>query len=165
MKNYFDLSGRVALVTGASTGLGVQMAKALANQGCSIVCLARRKNLVDENAAALEKEFGVKAIGIACDITDTERMDSLIGEDLRQELVEQIELLDGASYDFDLEQVRNGRLSPVFFGSALNNFGVEPFLENFLKCPCLRGRDRRASGRSIRKRTAFRRSFSRSRPI
>ena len=41
-KNYFDLSGQVAVVTGASSGLGVQMAKALANQGCSIVLMARR---------------------------------------------------------------------------------------------------------------------------
>ena len=44
-----------------------------------------------------------------------------------------MELLDGACFDFDLEKVRNGKLSPVFFGSALNNFGVETFLENFLK--------------------------------
>ena len=84
LKNYFDLSGRVALVTGASTGLGVQMAKALANQGCSIVCLARRKNLVDENAAALEKEFGVKAIGIACDITDTDAVNAAVDEILEK---------------------------------------------------------------------------------
>jgi peptide chain release factor 3 len=44
-----------------------------------------------------------------------------------------VELLDGAGYDFDIQEVRSGRLSPVFFGSALNNFGVEPFLESFLK--------------------------------
>lgn len=42
-------------------------------------------------------------------------------------------LLDGASFDFDLEKVRCGKLTPVFFGSALTNFGVQPFLENFLK--------------------------------
>ena len=47
MKNYFDLSGQVALVTGCSTGLGVQMAKALANQGASIVALARRKEKIE----------------------------------------------------------------------------------------------------------------------
>ena len=47
-------------------------------------------------------------------------------------LTEDIELLDGAGYSFDLDEVRAGRLSPVFFGSALTNFGVEPFLENFL---------------------------------
>ena len=71
--------------------------------------------------------------GIDCDITDTEKLDELIGENQRIELCEQVELLDGASYDFDLEAVRHGKLSPVFFGSALNNFGIEPFLVHFLK--------------------------------
>ena len=42
-------------------------------------------------------------------------------------------LLDGASFDFDEEKIANGKLSPVFFGSALNNFGIEPFLEHFLE--------------------------------
>ena len=60
-------------------------------------------------------------------------LDSLIGEDLHSTLCDDIELLDGASYEFDIEKVRKGELSPVFFGSALTNFGVEPFLENFLK--------------------------------
>ncbi len=70
---------------------------------------------------------------VKCEITDTEQLDTLIGERLRSELVEQVELLDGASFDFDLDAVRAGRLSPVFFGSALNNFGIEPFLEHFLE--------------------------------
>ncbi len=74
MKNYFDLTGQVAVVTGCSTGLGVQMAKALANQGANIVCLARRKNLIDEVAAELTRTYGVKAIGVPCDITDTEKV-------------------------------------------------------------------------------------------
>ena len=47
MKSYFDLKGQVAVVTGCSTGLGVQMAKALANQGAKIVAIARRKELID----------------------------------------------------------------------------------------------------------------------
>ena len=68
-----------------------------------------------------------------CDITDTEKMKELIGEYQARDLVDQIELLDGASFDFDLEKVRCGKLTPVFFGSALTNFGVEPFLENFIK--------------------------------
>ena len=71
--------------------------------------------------------------GVACDINDTEKMDALIGSYAREELVSQIELLDGASFGFDLDKVRNGRLSPVFFGSALNNFGVEAFLQRFLE--------------------------------
>ena len=80
MKNYFDLKGQVAIVTGCSTGLGVQMAKALANQGANIVALARRKNMVDEVAENIEKEFGVKAIGVLCDITDTAAIDNAITE-------------------------------------------------------------------------------------
>ena len=78
MKNYFDLSGQVAVVTGASTGLGVQMAKALANQGADIVCMARRQNLIDEVAAEISKEFGVKAIGVKCDITDTANVEEAV---------------------------------------------------------------------------------------
>ena len=47
--------------------------------------------------------------------------------------MEEIELLDGASAEFDLDEVRSGDLTPVFFGSALTNFGVEIFLQHFLK--------------------------------
>ena len=79
-KNYFDLSGQVAIVTGCSTGLGVQMAKALASQGANIVALARRKELIDAVAADISKEYGVKAIGIPCDITDTERVEAAIDQ-------------------------------------------------------------------------------------
>ena len=70
---------------------------------------------------------------IECRLDETDKLDELIGSRLRQSLTDDIELLDGAGYEFDIEQVRSGRLSPVFFGSALNNFGVEPFLESFLK--------------------------------
>ena len=80
MKNYFDLSGQVALVTGCSSGLGVQMAKALANQGAKIVALARRKEMVDAVASEITKEFGVEAIGISCDITDTDRVNAAVDE-------------------------------------------------------------------------------------
>ncbi|MDO5413248.1 MAG: peptide chain release factor 3 [bacterium] len=74
-----------------------------------------------------------KIRAIECTLDETEKLDELIGPRLRQSLADDIELLDGAGYDFDIEEVRKGRLSPVFFGSALNNFGVEPFLESFLK--------------------------------
>ena len=68
-----------------------------------------------------------KLATIECDITDTARLDELLGPYQRQALVDDIELLDGASYEFDIEKVRHGKLSPVFFGSALTNFGVETF--------------------------------------
>ncbi|MCR5755185.1 MAG: peptide chain release factor 3, partial [Acetatifactor sp.] len=62
-----------------------------------------------------------------------ERVDELIGQVNHQTLLEEIELLDGASDAFDMERVRAGQLSPVFFGSALTNFGVETFLKHFLQ--------------------------------
>ena len=64
---------------------------------------------------------------------DDPELDGLIGPAFRTQLQDDIELLDGASCDFDMERVRHGKLSPVFFGSALTNFGVEPFLEDFLR--------------------------------
>ncbi len=70
---------------------------------------------------------------IECSLDQTELLDELIGERLRKTLVDDIELLDGASYEFDIKEVRAGRLSPVFFGSALMNFGVEKFLNAFLE--------------------------------
>ena len=74
-----------------------------------------------------------KIRAIECTLDETEKLDELIGRRLRETLTDDIELLDGAGYDFDIEKVRSGKLSPVFFGSALNNFGVEPFLESFLR--------------------------------
>ena len=71
--------------------------------------------------------------GIDLDISDIDKLDELVGENQRIEFCEQIELVEAAGGDFDLEKVRHGKLSPVFFGSALNNFGIEPFLEHFLK--------------------------------
>lgn len=80
MKNYFDLSGQVAVVTGCSTGLGVQMAKALANQGCNIVAIARRKEKIDEVAKEIADTFKVKTLAVQCDITDTEKVNAAIDE-------------------------------------------------------------------------------------
>ena len=51
----------------------------------------------------------------------------------KEQLLEEIELLDGASAEFDQKLVDEGKLSPVCFGSALTNFGVETFLKHFLK--------------------------------
>ena len=61
------------------------------------------------------------------------KFDEAVGEAAKELLMEEIELLDGASAEFDLEKVSKGELSPVFFGSALTNFGVETFLKHFLQ--------------------------------
>lgn len=66
-------------------------------------------------------------------IDDEQAVTSAIGEERKQILLDEIELLDGASDNYDLEAIRNGKLTPVFFGSALTNFGVEIFLKYFLE--------------------------------
>lgn len=57
----------------------------------------------------------------------------MAGDYLHDQLCQDLELLDVAGDPFDLEKVKRGELTPVFFGSAVNNFGVQTFLENFLK--------------------------------
>lgn len=78
MKNYFDLTGQVAVITGASTGLGVQMAKALANQGANLVILARRKEKLEQVAEELKAEFPVECLPVVCDITDTAQIKNAV---------------------------------------------------------------------------------------
>ncbi|MBR1659981.1 MAG: peptide chain release factor 3, partial [Oscillospiraceae bacterium] len=68
-----------------------------------------------------------------CSLEDAAALDALIGERFRSELAEAVELLDGAGADFDEDAIHHGKLSPVFFGSALHNFGVEQFLDCFLR--------------------------------
>ncbi|WP_239629375.1 peptide chain release factor 3 [Paenibacillus sp. H1-7] len=57
----------------------------------------------------------------------------IAGDYFYDQLVSDLELLDVAGDEFDLEKVKSGELTPVFFGSAINNFGVQTFLENFLQ--------------------------------
>ncbi len=66
-------------------------------------------------------------------VDDREQLDAIIGKDAADTLVDEIELLDGASAEFDLAEIQGGNLTPVFFGSALTNFGVEIFLKHFLE--------------------------------
>lgn len=80
MKDYFNLNGRVAIVTGCSTGLGVQMARALASRGCKIVPIARRLEKLQEVAATITQEFGVETLPLRCDITDTAMVDEMVDQ-------------------------------------------------------------------------------------
>ncbi len=73
-----------------------------------------------------------KAEKTEIDLYDSKVAELLDSEAKHQQLIDDVELLS-AGREMDLEAVQNGQLSPVFFGSALTNFGIEPFLENFLK--------------------------------
>ena len=72
----FDLKGKVAVVSGASSGLGIQLATAMARQGASLVILARRKERLDELAKKLHEEFGAAVLPIQCDVTQTKDVDA-----------------------------------------------------------------------------------------
>ena len=65
-------------------------------------------------------------------VNEPEALKKEIGDEAASLLMDEIELLDGASAEFDMEAVQSGKLTPVFFGSALTNFGVEFFLKHFL---------------------------------
>ena len=69
----FDLKGRVAVITGASSGLGWQMAKGFAKQGADLVIMARRIEKLEELKLELEKE-NVKVLVVKCDITNTDEI-------------------------------------------------------------------------------------------
>ena len=65
-------------MTGCSTGLGVQMAKALANQGANIVALARRQDKIEAVAKEIKDQFEVETLAVKCDITDTEAVKAAV---------------------------------------------------------------------------------------
>ena len=73
-----------------------------------------------------------KADKLEVDLYDSKVAQLLDSEAKHQQLIDDVELL-GAGREMDMEAVRCGQLSPVFFGSALTNFGIEPFLEAFLQ--------------------------------
>ena len=60
------------------------------------------------------------------------RIEDLLEQDLYYKLKEDLEMLDGACSEFDLDLIHQGKMTPVFFGSAMTNFGVELFLNSFL---------------------------------
>lgn len=80
-----------------------------------------------------DSSHGQKALASTIGSVDDPSFRALLGEDIHQALCDDIELLDMAGDEFDLEKVRNGELTPMFFGSAMTNFGVQPFLEEFLR--------------------------------
>ncbi len=72
----FDYKGRVVVVSGASSGLGSQMARGFAKQGAHLVITARRIERLQELAEELKKEYGTKVLPIRVDVTDTESVDA-----------------------------------------------------------------------------------------
>lgn len=72
-----------------------------------------------------------EAVRTVVDLSDP-KIEDLLDQDLYYQLKDELELLEGLGPELDLEQVHQGQMTPIFFGSAMTNFGVELFLEAFL---------------------------------
>ncbi|MFH1300051.1 MAG: SDR family NAD(P)-dependent oxidoreductase [Planctomycetota bacterium] len=66
----FDLTGRAAIITGGSKGLGAAMAEGLASAGADLLLTSRHQAEVEATAAQIEKDYGVRAVGIQADVTN-----------------------------------------------------------------------------------------------
>ena len=98
----FDLHGKVAVITGASSGLGKQMSYAFANQGASLVLIARNKVKLTEVEKDLKK-LGVDVISIKCDVTNTKEIKK--AKDLTKKTFGKVDILvncAGASKNNDV---------------------------------------------------------------
>ena len=72
VRDLFDLGGRVAIVTGGATGIGLQMADALAELGASVVLCGRDGERCERVAAKLEQKRGVSCAGVRCDVSSAD---------------------------------------------------------------------------------------------
>ena len=77
-------------------------------------------------------DHGASMVAVQVSSVDDPELGHALGEDYHRRLMQEIELLDIAGDGMDMAKVLAGELTPVFFGSAINNFGVEPFLQTFL---------------------------------
>lgn len=82
-KKLFDLTGRVAIVTGGSIGLGRQMAEGLAEMGANLVLCARKKERCEQAAEEL-KQLGVKTLALGCDVKNPEHVRIVVEETVSQ---------------------------------------------------------------------------------
>ena len=74
----FDYQGKVVAITGASSGLGKQMAEGFAQCGADLVLMARRVERLEASAAEWQEKYGVQVLPIACDVTDTDSINNAI---------------------------------------------------------------------------------------
>ncbi len=77
MSKSSDLSNKVAVITGASSGLGVQMAQALAGQGAHLAILARRKERLETVKTEIEQKYGVRVLACECDVVNQSQVQSV----------------------------------------------------------------------------------------
>ena len=129
-RNPFDLMEEIETVLGIRTypmnwpiGSGKEFKGVYDRGGSRIIAFA-----ANDDQSNAQHEVQATTVEL-----QDESLKDMLGDSLYSTLSDDVELLDGAGYEFDMDEVRGGRLTPVFFGSALTNFGVEPFLEEFLR--------------------------------
>ncbi len=129
-RNPFDLMEEIESVLGIRTypmnwpiGAGKEFKGVYDRGGSRIIAFT-----ANDDQANAQHEVQATAVDLGDD-----SLRGMLGDRLYETLSDDVELLDGAGFDFDMEAVRAGALTPVFFGSALTNFGGEPFLEEFLR--------------------------------
>ena len=80
----FNLTGRVAIITGGSKGLGAAMAAGLASAGADVVLASRHLDEVQQVAAEIARDYGHRAIGVACDVTQSVEVEALVQTTIQQ---------------------------------------------------------------------------------
>jgi NAD(P)-dependent dehydrogenase (short-subunit alcohol dehydrogenase family) len=106
VRELFNLSGRVAIITGGSVGLGRQMAEGLAEMGANLVLCARKKERCERAAEEL-KELGVKTLALGCDVKNPDHVCAVVDEAVRQ--FGRIDILinnAGTSWGASVEEMR-----------------------------------------------------------
>ena len=108
IKSQFNLEGKVAIVTGASKGIGESIARGLAEYGAKVVVSSRKQEAVDAVAESFKAD-GLEAIGIACHVGDDDQLKNLVAKTI--EIYGGIDIL-----------VNNAATNPVF-GHLVKNDG------------------------------------------
>ncbi|MDY0236473.1 MAG: glucose 1-dehydrogenase [Gudongella sp.] len=83
MNKMFDLTGKVAMITGSSSGIGVQFANVLADFGADVILVARRKEKLDKVAEGIRAK-GRKVLTISCDVTDAAQVKNAVEESVKE---------------------------------------------------------------------------------
>ena len=81
--DFFDLSGKVAIITGGNGGLGLGIAKGLASEGCAVALVGRNQEKIDKAVAEMEA-LGAKAIGVQCDVSNEDDINRMVKETVDQ---------------------------------------------------------------------------------
>lgn len=173
----FDLKGRVAVVTGATAGLGTEIADGLARRGADLAILARRRELLDEQACLLKKR-GVRVLPVVCDVTKQEDVaraaETILQEYGRIDIAvnnagggkgAKAEEMPAKSWDYTINLSLNGMyhcckafgkaMLEAGYGRMINIASMYGLIGNF-RIPCSKRRSRqlytRTGGRMGRKR-------------